>query len=93
MKQENSSITKEQLIEFGMTEPEGDEKLLFPLEKRLTEPNEDGTYMAICVTMMRNTSELCLMLPQGGGCLYLSIANIEQLKTFEQSLSSYESNY
>lgn len=89
-------ITKENLITFGMKETEGDEKMIFPMKKVISIPNEDADEdegeLAICVTQMRNVSELCLMLPDGA-CIYLAAESIEDLQTFEKCIASYEPNY
>ena len=89
-------ITKENLIAFGMKETEGDEKMIFPMKKVISIPNEDADEdegeLAICVTQMRNASELCLMLPDGA-CIYLAAESIEDLQTFEKCIASYEPNY
>lgn len=89
-------ITKENLITFGMKETEGDEKMIFPMKKVISIPNEDADEdegeLVICVTQMRNASELCLMLPDGA-CIYLAAESIEDLQTFEKCIASYEPNY
>jgi hypothetical protein len=89
-------ITKENLITFGMKETEGDEKMIFPMKKVISIQNEDADEdegdLAICVTQMRNASELCLMLPDGA-CIYLDVQSIEDLQTFEKCIASYEPNY
>lgn len=89
-------ITKENLITFGMKETEGDEKMIFPMKKVISIPNEDADEdegeLAICVTQMRNASELCLTLPDGS-CIYLAAESIEDLQTFEKCIASYEPNY
>lgn len=90
-------ITKESLIAFGMKETEGDEKLLFPMKKVISIPNEDAVEdeeqgeLAICVTQMRNKSELCFMMPDG--CIYLSVQSIEDLEAFERCIGTYEPHY
>ena len=89
-------ITKENLITFGMKETEGYKKMIFPMKKVISIPNEDADEdegeLAICVTQMRNASELCLMLPDGA-CIYLAAESIEDLQTFEKCIASYEPNY
>jgi len=90
-------ITKENLINhFGMVETEGDEKLLFPMKKVISVKNhldeemeEDEGELAICVTMLRNKSELCLSMPDGS-ILYLTPRHIEDLNIFERCIESYE---
>ncbi len=87
-------ITKENLINhFGMVETQGDEKLMFPLKKVISVPNEDAEEdegeLAICVTTMRNKSELCLSMPDGS-VLYLAPQSIEDLQAFERCIESYE---
>lgn len=88
-------ITKGSLISFGMKETEGDEKMLFPMKKVISIPNEnpeaDEGELAICVTQMRNIAELCLMLPDG--CIYLAAESIEELQIFEKCIASYEPNF
>lgn len=90
------AITKEQLLEFGMKETTGDERLIFPMEKVISIPNDDAEEdegkLAICVTQMRNQPELCLMMPDGA-CLYLAAETIEELKIFEKCIASWEPNY
>lgn len=86
-------ITKENLIEFGMKETTGDSKIIFPMEKVISIPNDeiDGE-LAICLTRMRNREEFCLMLPDGS-CLYLNVNSMEDLRTFEKCIESWEPNY
>lgn len=86
-------ITKESLIKFGMIEQQGDEKIIFPLKKVISIPNEDEEgEIAICVTTLRNAHELCLVLPDGA-IIYLAPDNIEHLKKFEMCIASYEPNF
>lgn len=82
-----STITKEQLIEFGMVETGG---LVMPLKKVLGE--SEAGQISIAVTLERNTPEIILSLPDGAHVL-LSVASIEQLKAFEACIVSWESNY
>jgi hypothetical protein len=84
-------ITKETLLEFGMTITEAPLNLIIPMEKVLYQ-NAEGGKLAICVTNFRNASELCLMVP-GGHCIYINPKSIEDLKTFEQCLGAWEPNY
>jgi hypothetical protein len=85
-------ITKESLLKYGMQEVTDESKMIIPMKKVLTSSSEDGTEMAICVTNLRNKSELCLMLPDGS-CLYLWVKTIEELQIFEHCILLYESNY
>ena len=90
-------ITKENLINhFGMVETQGDEKLMFPLKKVISVPNEDAEEdegeLAICVTTIRNKSELCLSMPDGS-VLYLMPRHIEDLNIFERCIESFEPVY
>lgn len=86
-------ITNNQLLEFGMKKNKNGDKLLFPMEKIISMPNEDNEgNIAICLTNMRNQTELCLMLPNGD-CIYLSIETIEKLKIFEKCIGSWEPSY
>ena len=91
MDKKNSSITKEQLIEFGMVET-GDP--VHPMEKLLSDKVEGSEFdpISLCVTHMRNIPELCLMLPDGA-CIYLAIGNIKDLKIFAKSIQSWEPNF
>jgi hypothetical protein len=41
---------------------------------------------------MRNSTEICLSLPDGG-ILYLNVQSIEELKAFEKAIGSYEPTY
>lgn len=89
-------INKENLILYGMTET-GDST--FPMQKVISVPDEDSDpdyeaegELAICLTNMRNSTEICLSLP-GGSILYLNVQSIEQLKAFEKCIGSYEPPY
>ncbi len=97
-------ITRDNLINhFGMVETEGMEKIIFPLKKVISianentyqeeeEGEEDEGELAICVTLLRNQSELCLAMP-GGSILYLVPESIEQLQAFESCIESFEPVY
>lgn len=88
-------ITKENLIGFGMIQTEGDEKLMFPMKKVISIPNEDDEdkgELAICLTRLRNQTELCLSMPDGN-VLYLAPESIEDLQAFEKCIESYEPVY
>lgn len=85
------NITKEQLIEFGMIETTGDEKVLFPLKKVISEASDNGEddgELSICVYMGR----LALLLPDGA-LIYILAESIDELKAFEKSIAGYEPNY
>jgi hypothetical protein len=82
-----STITKEQLIEFGMVET-GDP--FVPMRKVLGE-GEEGE-ISINVTHERNITELVLRLPDGAA-IFLTIATIEELKAFEMCIGSWSPNY
>lgn len=92
MEQKYSKITEEQLIEFGMIKTVGDP--IESMRKVISVADEDADLgeMAICVTHMRNQPELCLMLPDGS-CLYLNCETIEELKTFENCIQSWEPSF
>jgi hypothetical protein len=85
-------ITKKQLIEFGMRETKGDERLFHPMKKIISVSNEENQELSICVTSMRNVEELCLFLPDGS-TLYLMPKTITELKIFEKCIESWEPNY
>lgn len=93
-KNKTENITKEQLIEFGMKETEGDSAIIFPMAKVISIPQDDQAddELSICVTQLRNQTEICLKLPDGS-TLYLCPENIEELKTFEKCIESYEPIY
>lgn len=80
-------ITKESLIAFGMKEVGGEARAIFSMNKVIS-VGEDT--MSICVTNVRNASELCLILPDGA-FLYLKAESIEDLQRFEKCIGSYES--
>lgn len=82
-----TSITKEQLIEFGMI-PSIDR--VIPYEKVIGE-GEDGK-LAICVTLERNIQEIALFMPDGA-VLYLCPVSIEHLKMFESCIGSWSPAY
>lgn len=94
MERQYSTITEEQLLEFGMIKTVGDpiESMRKVISVVKDEDQENEGEIAIAVTHMRNQSELALMLPDGG-CIYLSCATIEDLKTFEQCIESWEPSY
>jgi len=87
-------INKENLILYGMTEVGC--SFVTPMKKVISVPNEDEEdnegELSICLTNMRNTTEICLSLPDGG-ILYLNVQSIEQLKAFEKCIGSYEPTY
>jgi hypothetical protein len=89
-------INKENLILYGMTENKGDGSFIMPMEKVISVPNEDADEdegdLAICVTTMRNSTEICLRLPDGA-VIYLNVQSIEQLKAFEKCIGCYEPPY
>lgn len=96
--QSGTAISKETLLEYGMIKTIGDSALIWPMEKVISVDEEgnpatkEEEKMAICITHIRNDTELCLMLPDGN-CLYLRPESIEELKTFEKCIESYEPNY
>jgi len=82
-------MTNKQLLEFGMKENVGD--FVYPMSKILAK-GEDGT-LEMVVTQERNILEIALKLPSGD-TLYLGGAkDIEDLKTFEKCISSWEPVY
>ena len=89
-------INRDNLVNhFGMIETQGDEQIMFPLKKVisvLNEESEEERELAICITRLRNISELCLSMLDGN-ILYLAIDNIEDLKVFERCIESYEPVY
>jgi len=84
-------ITKESLIKYGMKETGN---IACPLEKVISvEPDEDGGYLAISLTLYYSGSmQLTLMMP-GGAAIYLNIRSIEELEAFEKCIAVYEPNY
>ena len=84
------SITKKQLLDYGMVEQE--QPTVFPMSKDISDENDDGETICIAVTTLRNTQEFCLVLP-GGHILYLNINSMEELQAFEQSINAYEPPY
>ena len=92
-KSRSSEITKEQLLEFGMKEAKSDAAMIFPMEKLLSkQKSEDGGRFALCVTRLRNITELCLVMPDTS-IIYLNVRTIEELKAFEKCIGSWESAY
>lgn len=86
-------ISKDSLLKYGMKETTDTEKMFYPLKKVIsTKAETSGEELAICVTNQRNVNELCLTLPDGG-ILYISPKSIENLKIFEECITSYEPNY
>lgn len=90
---ELSTITKEQLIEFGMTETEGIEVHITPLRKVIgkSEDTEHGD-LSIVITREYNTDALALKLPDGG-TLFLTCKTIEELKAFEKCIGMWTPAY
>lgn len=90
---ETSTITKEQLLEFGMTETEGIEVHITPLRKIIGKPedSENGT-LAIVITREYNTNALALKLPDGS-TLFLNCNTIEELKAFEKCIGMWTPVY
>ena len=91
LKKNRMEITKESLISYGMKVTDDE---LFPLKKGIgitdeNEDEEDVGELAICVTVMRNESELCLSMPDGS-LLYLNVESIEELVAFEKCIGSFE---
>lgn len=88
-----SSITKEELIKFGMVESDDP---VHPMKKIISiqgdnEDDEEGE-ISLAITRMRNVPELCLHLPDGA-TVYLAISSIKQLKDFEKCIGSWEPSY
>lgn len=92
------SITKEQLLEFGMIETTGDEKIIYPMKKVISIPPEkedtddDLGEIAICVDMEYNFLRLVLKLPDGS-TLVICPETIDELKIFEKCIGGWESYY
>jgi guanylate kinase len=85
-----TAITKESLLEFGMIQKDSP---IYPLEKVISvDDNPNEGHISICVTHVRNTSELCLMMPDGA-CIYIGPESIEELKVFEKCILAWEPNY
>ena len=91
-------ITKEQLIEFGMIETTGDEKIIFPMRKVISLPKESDDEddelgeIAICIDMLYNSPRLVLSLPDGSS-LGICVETIDELKAFEKCIGSFEPYY
>lgn len=90
---ETSTITIEQLKEYGMTETEGLEAHITPLRKVISksEDNELGD-LAIVITREYNTNALALKLPDGA-TIFLNCNAIEELMAFEKCIASWSPNY
>lgn len=84
-------ITKEDLIEFGMKENKGYDKILYPMEKILGE-GEEGT-IALVITNQHNRSEFAIVLPSGDTLFLVGVKSIEDLKCIERCITSWEPNY
>ncbi len=84
-------ITKENLLKYGMVENTGGDSTIFPLIKTIGKDDEVGE-LSIAITRMRNSPELCLLLPDGA-TLYLNIKTIDELEAFEKCIAEYEPNY
>lgn len=82
-----STITKEQLLKWGMVITEDP---VVPMKKVIgkSESDELGS-MSIAVTMYTNTPIFSIILPDGG-TLHLNPACIEDLKKIEELIVSYE---
>ena len=88
-----NKITKENLIKFGMIETTDDSKFLYPIGKELFEDSSESSLMLV-ITRERNIEEFALLLPDGGGTLFLGgIANMDQLKAFQDAITSWEPKY
>ncbi|NLL97560.1 MAG: hypothetical protein GX227_10680 [Clostridiaceae bacterium] len=75
-------ITEANLLEYGFKKNEGDAAIFHPYEKEVCDD------VSLCVTMQRNEPEFCILTPDG--VLYLQIANLNELKIIEQSITGYE---
>jgi hypothetical protein len=87
----STEITKESLLEYGMKEYDN---VLFPMQKNLSEnenENQEEGILAICITQMRNITEICLLMPNGN-IIFLNVNSIEELQQFENCIESYDSN-
>jgi len=84
-------IQEQDLIKYGFEKTQ-DEIPVWPFEKKLSEPDEDGGMLLLVVTVERNTGEFALVMPDGNK-LFLQIENLEQLRVFESSIQSWEPNY
>ena len=85
-------ITREQLMAFGMEEPQDGEHIAFPLAKSLSRkhPTDSLGAISLCVTRLRNVSELCLLLPNGA-VLYLNgVESVEELEVLEKAITGWE---
>lgn len=80
-----STITKEQLLEWGMINTIDPST---PLKKVLGESEEIGE-LSIILTLHRNVQEFAISLPDGA-MLMLNPLTIEDLKKIEEMLMSYE---
>jgi len=77
-------ITEANLLEYGFKKNEGDAAIFRPYQKEICDD------VSLCVTMARNSPEFCIRTLDG--VLYLQIANLNELKIIEQSISEYEEN-
>ncbi|TRZ80535.1 hypothetical protein D4R86_04245 [bacterium] len=84
------TISKEQLLKFGMKENTGEESVVFPMSKVIGKSDsKDYGNMIIALTTLRNESELCLYMPDGS-ILYLKPQDIDELIIFESCIESWE---
>lgn len=84
-----NKITVENLKEFGMIEPEGIEKHIYPFSKTLIE-HEDGN-LDLVVTMERNTPMFALKMP--GNTIMLSIQDMSDLRKLERLIIGFDTDY
>jgi len=84
-------ITKEDLIEFGMT-PCEDESLIV-LKKVLAEADEEVDLDEMSICFARGFSTPLVLIMPDGCALNLDPENIEELKAVERCIIGWEPNY
>lgn len=80
-------ITKEELLDFGMFEVQGNESILSPMKKVIH--RKDGELMSIVLWTGRNIPELCIFSTDGV-LIYLDVDSIQELEVIEKSISEWE---
>ena len=83
-------MNEQDLLDFGFKKTELFD--LWPYEKHLSEPDEDGGRLTLVVTFERNAGEFALIMPDGNK-LFLNIQSLKQLDVFENAIQSWEPNY
>lgn len=86
-------ITKEDLLKYGFIEDKED--VFFPLKKSFENIDHnfgsDEGEQFIAVTTLNNSQEFCFVDTARGSILYLNPKSLNDLKIFEEMVSSIES--